>query len=326
MSAGQPVVSVMLPVYNAGRYLAEALDSVLAQTLRDFEIIAIDDGSKDNSLTILQGYAARDERVRVLSRPNRGVIPTRNEALAIARGEFFAAQDADDISLPQRFARQVEYLRAHPAVLAVGTWFEAMDGAGRRLRTYAPPTTHEEIDRLLLKGHAALCQPTYMLRTSAVREIGGFDETLKSAEEVDIALRLAERGRLACLPEVLVRYRIHDASVSVQIREDMHAAAREACSRAWARRGITGEFEPTSPGRHDGTRRGKAAWLLACGWWAFNSGERRTAAIYALKTIAQRPAYSGGYRLLACSLLKSGTGSGEAESFGSPDQANTVHG
>jgi glycosyltransferase involved in cell wall biosynthesis len=304
MSDTAPAVSVMMTVYNAAPYVEKALTSILGQTIRDFEIIVIDDGSTDESAAIVQRIAERDERIRLVSRPNTGISKARNEALGLARGEFVAVQDADDESLPHRLDRQVRFLREKPDVVCVGSWFDAIDAAGRRLRSYQIPTDPAEIERTLLAGHAAICQPSSMLRRDAVQRVGGFDESLPSAEDLDLHLRLSEIGKLANLPEVLVRYRMHDASISSTGRERMLEAARQACERAWKRRGIRGNFEPVAPGRHDGTRTGRSEWTLECGWWAFNSGEKRTAAVYGLKTIAQAPWRSGGWRLLACSLLK----------------------
>src|SRR5579871_2870885 len=105
--ANPPAVSVLLPVYNGERFLAAAVRSVLEQTFSDFELIAIDDGSTDGSRAILEDFARRDARVRVISRPNSGIVGALNDALAQARGEFAARMDADDLCLSGRFAAQV---------------------------------------------------------------------------------------------------------------------------------------------------------------------------------------------------------------------------
>src|SRR5437868_1739700 len=105
-----PLVSVVMPLYNAAVYLPAALDSILAQTLRDFELIVVDDGSRDRSPAILRRYQSRDPRLRVISRPNTGIVGALNDGLAVSRGEFIARMDADDISLPERFEKQVTYL------------------------------------------------------------------------------------------------------------------------------------------------------------------------------------------------------------------------
>src|ERR1700726_1508117 len=116
-----PTISVLMPVYNAERYVAEAVESILSQTFADFEFIIIDDGSKDRSLAILEEYAARDPRIRLVSRPNTGIVKALNQGLALASGELVARMDADDIAMPERLAKQRDYLADHPECVMVGS-------------------------------------------------------------------------------------------------------------------------------------------------------------------------------------------------------------
>ncbi|MBI5094602.1 MAG: glycosyltransferase family 2 protein [Candidatus Hydrogenedentes bacterium] len=109
-----PAVSVVMSVYNGERYLAEAIESILGQTYRDFEFIIIDDGSTDESLKIVEGYASRDNRIRLVSRPNRGLAAALNDGIEIARAPIIARMDADDVSLPKRFEKQMLYMAQHP--------------------------------------------------------------------------------------------------------------------------------------------------------------------------------------------------------------------
>ena len=128
-----PSVSVCMPVYNTERYVAEAVESILAQTLGDFEFVIIDDGSTDGSRAILEPYAKQDDRIRLISRPNTGIIGARNEALGLAKGELIAVMDSDDVALPERFEVQVAYLREHPEVVCLGSKVQCIDEAGRFL-------------------------------------------------------------------------------------------------------------------------------------------------------------------------------------------------
>src|SRR5262245_14197402 len=114
-----PAISVLMPIYNAGRFLPAAVESVLAQTFADFELIAIDDGSRDGSSEVLAQLAARDPRIRVFAQENRGIVATLNRALELARAPLVARMDADDLSRPDRFAKQIAFLRQHPEVAAV---------------------------------------------------------------------------------------------------------------------------------------------------------------------------------------------------------------
>src|SRR5687768_11090116 len=134
-----PTISVVMSVYNAGRFLRPAVDSILAQTFSDFEFIIIDDGSTDRSPDVLREYAARDGRIRLTVRPNRGLTRTLNEAIKQARGEFVARMDCDDVALPDRFEKQLAYLRADPTIVCVGGYFELIDGKGRLLTRLRPP-------------------------------------------------------------------------------------------------------------------------------------------------------------------------------------------
>ena len=123
-----PRVSVALPVHNCERYVAEAIESILAQTFTDFEFLIVDDGSTDGTLPILNRFAARDSRIRVISRPNTGIVGALNEMLGLARADLVARMDADDVALPVRFERQVRYLDEHPECVMVGSRVTIIDG------------------------------------------------------------------------------------------------------------------------------------------------------------------------------------------------------
>src|SRR5678816_2359139 len=155
------VVSVIIPVYNGARFLATAIQSLLAQTLTDFEIIAVNDGSTDDSKRILDRAAAGDPRIRVLSRPNTGIVGALNDGIAMACGELVCRMDADDISLPQRLEKQVAYLAGHPECVAVGTDVLYTDPEGAPLVRHYPDEDHEGIVEQLLNGNGgALIHPT----------------------------------------------------------------------------------------------------------------------------------------------------------------------
>src|SRR5262245_4670824 len=120
MSTAPPLVSVVMPVYNAAAYVAQAVESIRAQTLGDFEFIIVNDGSTDRSPRLLEGFAARDSRIKLISRPNTGIVGALNDGVAAARGELIARMDADDVSLPTRLEKQVTFMRSHPQVVALG--------------------------------------------------------------------------------------------------------------------------------------------------------------------------------------------------------------
>jgi glycosyltransferase involved in cell wall biosynthesis len=221
------LVSVIIPVYNAGRFLAAAIQSLLDQSFGDFEIIAVNDGSTDDSRTILDRAAAADSRIHVLNRVNTGIVGALNDGLAAARGELIARMDADDISLPGRFAEQVAYLAEHPECVAVGTDVLYTDPEGRPLIRHYPAEDHERIVAQLVAGNGgAMVHPSLMCRRATIEKVGGYRLRYQWIEDLDLYFRLAERGRLANIPEVHLHYRQHLKSVN-SVRRDRNELRME---------------------------------------------------------------------------------------------------
>jgi glycosyltransferase involved in cell wall biosynthesis len=299
----KPMISVLMPVYNAKRYVAEAVDSILGQTFRDFEFLIVDDGSTDGSLAILKRYAAHDARIRLWSGPNAGYVPRLNEMLALARGELIARMDADDVSFPDRFVRQVEFLRDHPDVDVVGGSQECIDSRGFLMTVFRPPQGHDEIQECALTGAGPISHPTVMMRRRAVLAVGGYREELMPAEDFDLWLRMGERGLLANLPDVIIRYRMHDLSVSASLQHcqlgHMQAAVDSACDR----RGIARRDLKIPPWRPV-NRASAHQWILGYGWQAFHRGDRGSAIHFGVGAVRLMPHRRTGWTLLACALLK----------------------
>ena len=234
-----PTVSVVMAVHNARRYVARAIRSVRSQTLRDWELLIFDDGSSDGTPDILQRYASRDARIRLFLNEHMGYVTWLNEGLRQARGALWARMDADDVALPQRFEKQVTYLRQHPDCVVVGTDAMQVDAAGWPLGRLRVPLTHEEIEAFLLEGRGeALCHPAAMFRREALVSVGGYRKECELAEDVDVYLKLAEVGRLANLPDVLLRYRRHFASVTASRQAQHGHALRRGLQAAYRRRGL----------------------------------------------------------------------------------------
>lgn len=228
-----------MPVYNNGRYVAEAVQSILAQTFYDFELIAIDDGSTDDSLIVLERYAKLDARLRILSRPNTGICGALNDGLAAARGALIARMDGDDTCAPDRLAKQVAFLNAHPDCVAVGCAVQCTDPTGSPTGRQLPPQNDESIDRGLVEGRAdVLVHATLVGRAKVLREIGGYRPKYDWVEDLDLLLRLAERGRLANLDKVLYQYRRHPTSTCATRFERMCQLVNEVLADAYARRGL----------------------------------------------------------------------------------------
>jgi len=210
-----PLISVLMPVYNAANYLAEAVESIRAQTFGDFECIAVDDGSTDRSLPILQQFAKADSRLKIVSRPNTGIVGALNDGLAVARGEFVARMDSDDIATPTRFEKQLAAMQSDAGCVALGSAVLFTDPKGRPLKVYRPPLSHASIEEELARGNGgALIHPAVLFRRAALVQCGGYREQYNYIEDLDLYVRLLEVGQLRNLPDVLLHYRQHPNSVN----------------------------------------------------------------------------------------------------------------
>lgn len=300
-----PTISVLMPVYNAERYVAQAVESILNQSFADFEFLIIDDGSTDRSLQILQQYASQDSRIQLISRPNTGYVKALNELLNIAAGELIARMDADDIALSDRFALQVKFLRENPEVVCVGGAQDWIDEAGRFLLHHPEVEQDTEIQQLALVGHTPINHPSTMLRRNAMLQIGGYDETMCPAEDLDVWLKLGELGKLANLRETVLKYRQHDQSISELKQTEQTQKRRESCERAWKRRGLEGlyQFKESEPWRPV-DRSSRHRFLLRYGWRFFNRGERHAAIVYGIRSVREIPLAVEGWKLLICALIK----------------------
>lgn len=202
-----PLVSVILPVFNAAPYLAEAIQSILVQTYENFELVIVDDASDDESGSIIGSFS--DSRiVRLSNEVNKGLSFSLNRGMRHARGAFLARMDADDISLPDRFARQVDYLQKHPDVAVCGAWMETFGTGGETV--WKVPEHHDVIaSRLVFES--ALCHPTVMLHRRLFVDAGlEYAEELQLAQDFELWSRCFRSLRFANIPEVLLRYRLHD--------------------------------------------------------------------------------------------------------------------
>jgi glycosyltransferase involved in cell wall biosynthesis len=233
-----PRISVLMSVYNGERYLRPAMDSLVAQTFADFELIVVDDGSTDSSPKMLDEYAAADERIRVVHQANQGLTRSLNHALSLATGEYIARMDADDICFPERFARQVAYMDLHPEVLCLGTGYEAIDAEGNSLGPRRMSEDPAEIDQAHLLADTSLAHPTILVRRDAMLQIGGYDEAYKTSQDLDFYLRLAELGTVVNINEPLLYYRWHDENVSVRKVDQQDLDTTAIVAAAHRRRGL----------------------------------------------------------------------------------------
>jgi glycosyltransferase involved in cell wall biosynthesis len=295
----QPEISVVMPVYNSATYLAPAIDSILAQTFRDFEFIIINDGSTDGSQDILTHYASQDQRITVVNRENRGLVPTLNQAIGLAKSDLIARMDADDLSYPERFEKQSAFLRNNPGYVAVGCVTRLIDSEGDPLCSFSKQLAHDDIDASHLAGKGgAIVHPAAMFRKSAFDKIGGYRTECIHAEDVDLWLRLAEVGNLANLPDTLFDYRQHLQSVGHQHRARQIQSMNLAIQDARQRRGIAA----AEPYQSSSIEPDPYQIALKWGWWALNEGNLHTATKYAFKVLKRNPFSKETLNFCACVL------------------------
>lgn len=214
-------LTVLMPVYNAEKYIRRSIDSILKQTYTNFDFIIINDGSDDKSCEIIKGFAKLDNRIRLIDRENRGLIHTLNEGIQLAHSEYIARMDADDVSLPNRLSTQLNFLDNHPDVGCVGSsaYIIYDDGPAQNLNIWCPPTKHNDIVSNHKKGYgASMIHPSVMLRLPILKEIGGYTSWPIHAEDYELWCRLGKITQLANLNEPLLYYREHLDSVSFRYR------------------------------------------------------------------------------------------------------------
>ncbi|HYG74111.1 MAG TPA: glycosyltransferase family A protein [Planctomycetota bacterium] len=218
-----PLVSVIIPAFNAERFLAETLRAVLAQTYRELEVLVVDDGSKDNTVAIAESFAQRDSRVRVLRQRNSGVAVARNLAISQSRGEFIAPVDADDIWYPHKIEKQVKcFLESRTPLGLVYGWSTAISETSRLLGSCANWKIEGHVYPALILRNFIGNASVPLFRRSVLEEIGGYDcnlhaQNAQGCEDWDITLRVAERYAFGLVPEFLVGYRQIRGSMSANV-------------------------------------------------------------------------------------------------------------
>lgn len=291
-----PAISVIMTVFNTERYVDGAIQSIRAQSFDDFEFIIVDDGSTDQSPGIIAGHAMKDARIRVISRPNTGIVGALNDGLAAARGEFIARMDADDLCDADRFELQIKRLQTDPELVAVGSCAVAIDPDGRKLGVAPVPLTHEEIDDGHLHGLSCIYHPAVMMRSEAVGRVGGYRD-LCPAEDLDLWLRLGEVGQLANLPELLFTWRRTVSGIVASNLGRRQQAVARALNDAWNRRGLQGQAPIPRA-----TFVSRSGLYRQWAWMALNASELATSRLYAAKSLVLEPWCWESWRLAACSV------------------------
>jgi cellulose synthase/poly-beta-1,6-N-acetylglucosamine synthase-like glycosyltransferase len=214
-----PCVSVVVAVHNGERHLEASLASILRQSFGNFELIVVDDGSTDRTLEILSRLSDADSRIQVIRQERRGQTASLIRAMRVARGAYLARQDADDLSRPERFERQLHYFDAHPSVGALGCAAEIIDDDGRAIGVVPMRHGIARVRQGLMTLKATMVHSSMMMRRAAYEAVGGYREAFCVSQDIDLWLRMAQRYDVDNVPERLVQWRVSRSGVYTSQRE-----------------------------------------------------------------------------------------------------------
>jgi glycosyltransferase involved in cell wall biosynthesis len=212
METNKPQVSVIMPAFNAGRSIRKAIESILNQTLKNFEFIIVNDASTDKTSAIIQSYIKKDKRIRLVNNAhNLKIANSLNKGVALAKTDLIARMDADDISHPKRLETQYLFLKTHPKVAIVGANIAITDKAGKEIwkRTY--PTQSEELKKIMLR-YSPFAHPTVMFRKKVFDEFGGYNPQTVPCEDIDFWFKIAVKYNFANIPQTLLQYTLSKGS------------------------------------------------------------------------------------------------------------------
>jgi glycosyltransferase involved in cell wall biosynthesis len=291
----QPVVSVVIPAYNAAWCVAEAIDSVLAQDYQDFEVIVVDDGSTDDTANVLASYG---DSIRVVHQANGGLSNARNAGIREARGEFVAFLDADDWWLPGKLNRQVKLMQAEPALGFCSTAARVEDPQGQLVNFWECPRVQGSLLVHLFNENAAVAGSGsgVLVKRDLLLQVGDFDESLKSLEDIDMWMRLAAVAGYACIPEPLTVLLKHPSSMSRNLKVMRNAAIQ-----------VMRKNHPLLPQQLQGGfwRAGMAGIHGDYAKWQYRAGNRGEALLEVFRLLSLAPIKRGrlGLGLLRDMLL-----------------------
>lgn len=301
MCAQTPVISVIMPVYNTLRYLNESVESILAQSFREFEFLIFDDGSTDGSRERLQEYADRDARIQLFEREHGGLTRLLNEGIQKAKGPFISRMDSDDVAEKNRFEAQLNFLVQHPEHVAVGSEILRIDSGSLPIGIQRKFENHDDIIHAFLSGKGgAIIHPSAMFSREALEHIGGYRPEFEPAEDFDLFIRLSEVGKLANLSQPLMRYRLHFKRTTEQRRTEQLDKVKEILTQAWLQRGL-GEIpaDLLNTQKTLTPQESREYWAYT----AISQGYSLTGLKYAVILMLAAPLSLKGWRLLSKALL-----------------------
>lgn len=220
MSKQNPEISVVMSVYNSEKYLAEAIESILNQTFTNFEFIIINDGSTDSSLGIIESYKAKDDRIELISRQNKGLPASLNEGIAIAKGKYIARMDADDISLPKRLEKQYEFMEANEVIGVCGSWAWVFSEKPSKNKLRRHPQEHDELSVKLLFS-VCFIHPSVIMRKAVLDELDYvYNTDFINSQDYELWSRLVENTRFFNIQQPLIYYRDVLTGITAKVNDD----------------------------------------------------------------------------------------------------------
>ena len=209
-------ISVIMSIYNGERHLKEAVDSILNQTFKNFEFIIINDGSTDRTGRILKKYRKQDDRIKIINnKKNIGLTKSLNKGIRFSQGKYIARMDADDISLPKRLEKQLNFMEEHPKIGAVGCWYYLIDKNSKIFKKIQPPINFFKIKKAFINS-SPIIHPGSMIKKIFLEKINLYDEKFKYSQDRDLWLRIMKYCQLAVIPEFLLKFRYSSESISAK--------------------------------------------------------------------------------------------------------------
>mgnify|MGYP003687353709 CR=1 FL=1 len=225
MNTKQDLVSVIMPAFNAEKYIVESINSIINQTYKEWELIIINDGSSDKTASIIKEFSTKDSRIISLeNEENKGLVYTRNRGLKEAKGTFIANLDSDDIAYPERLEKQVEFMVENPQVVLLGTACETIDSKGNQIGIEKRAIPKEHLKSLLVFSNYFI-NSSIILRKALVQNCF-YQEDFAPAEDYQFFTQIMDNGEIVNLPEVLVKYRIHDQNISVLKKKEQESSIK----------------------------------------------------------------------------------------------------
>ncbi len=205
-------VSVIMSVHNCEEYLTESIESILNQTFKDFEFIIINDGSTDNTAEILENY--NDSRIRLYTQKNMGLTKSLNKAIGLSKGRYIARMDADDVALPERLQKQLDFLELHPDIGMIGTYNLVIDGQGKVIEKKVYPVSDNELRKALIRYNPFL-HASVMIRREVLEVVGFYNENKRRGQDYELWFRIANQFKFANIPEILMLQRWRYDNISL---------------------------------------------------------------------------------------------------------------